>query len=117
MLRPQDAGPATSMLPPMREDDGGFGYDERPERRRGGPEKKSNLSTILLVVAGILVLVGAIFIGKAMFPGGSKNDDMVPVPTLTGKTFKEASAQGENGDFKVEQVGSKFCDQAKNTVC
>src|SRR5919106_920284 len=51
MLRPQDAGPATSMLPPMREDDGGFGYDERPERRRGGPEKKRNLSTILLVVA------------------------------------------------------------------
>ncbi|WP_107098304.1 Stk1 family PASTA domain-containing Ser/Thr kinase, partial [Streptomyces pathocidini] len=35
-LRAQDAGPKTSMLPPMREDDGGFGYDERPDRRRGG---------------------------------------------------------------------------------
>ncbi|MFF7648848.1 Stk1 family PASTA domain-containing Ser/Thr kinase [Streptomyces sp. NPDC007983] len=116
MLRPQDTGPATSMLPPMRDDDGGFGYDERPERRRGGPEKKRNLSTILLVVAGILVLVGAIFIGKAL-TGGGKNDEMVPVPTLAGKTFKEASAQGDNGDFKVKQVGSRFCGQAKNTVC
>ncbi|MFI0775646.1 Stk1 family PASTA domain-containing Ser/Thr kinase [Streptomyces sp. NPDC021212] len=117
MLRSQDSGPATSMLPPMREDDGGFGYDERPDRRRGGPEKKSNLSTILLVVAGILVLVGAIFIGKSIFGGGAKNDAMVPVPTLTGKSFKEASAQGENGDFKVKQVGSTFCGQPKGTVC
>ncbi|MEU1806588.1 Stk1 family PASTA domain-containing Ser/Thr kinase [Streptomyces sp. NPDC019937] len=116
MLRPQDTGPATSMLPPMRDDDGGFGYDERPERRRGGPEKKRNLSTILLVVAGILVLVGAIFIGKAL-TGNGKNDEQVPVPSLAGKTFKEAAAQGENGDFKVKQVGSDFCDQAKNTVC
>ncbi|EFL24654.1 non-specific serine/threonine protein kinase [Streptomyces himastatinicus ATCC 53653] len=116
MLRPQDSGPATSMLPPMRDDDGGFGYDERPERRRGGPEKKSNLSTILLVVAGVLVLVGAIFIGKAIFTGG-KNDDMVPVPSLVGKSFKEASAQGQNGDFKVKKAGSDFCDQAKDTVC
>ncbi|WP_055545905.1 Stk1 family PASTA domain-containing Ser/Thr kinase [Streptomyces sp. NBRC 110028] len=116
MLRPQDTGPATSMLPPMRDDDGGFGYDERPERRRGGREKKRNLSTILLVVAGILVLVGAIFIGKAI-TGSGKNDEMVPVPALAGKTFKEASAQGENGDFKVKQVGSRFCDQAKDTVC
>ncbi|QLH22964.1 Stk1 family PASTA domain-containing Ser/Thr kinase [Streptomyces sp. Rer75] len=116
MLRPQDSGPATSMLPPMRDDDGGFGYDERPERRRGGPEKKSNLSTILLVVAGVLVLVGAIFIGKSIFKGG-KNDDMVPVPSLAGKSLKEATAQGKNGDFDVKQVGSKFCEQAKNTVC
>jgi serine/threonine-protein kinase len=117
MLRPQDSGPATSMLPPMREDDGGFGYDERPARGRGGPEKKSNLSTILLAVAGILVLVGAIFIGKAIFGGDGKNSEMVPVPTLAGKTFKEAAAQGKNGDFEVKQVGSIFCDQAKGTVC
>ncbi|MGW2329406.1 Stk1 family PASTA domain-containing Ser/Thr kinase [Streptomyces sp. NPDC001700] len=117
MLRPQDAGPATSMLPPMRDDDGGFGYDDRSDRRRGGPEKKSNLSTILLVVAGVLVLVGAIFVGKAIFSGNAKNDSMVPVPSLVGKTFKEASAQGENGDFKVEKAGTDFCDQPKDTVC
>ncbi|MBI0296533.1 Stk1 family PASTA domain-containing Ser/Thr kinase [Streptomyces sp. PRKS01-29] len=121
MLRPQNsgAGAQTSMLPPMREDDGGFGYDERPDRGRGrgGPDKKSNLSTILLIIAGILVLVGAIFIGKSLFAGG-KNDDMVPVPNLVGKTLADARSQGENGDFKVKNVGSKFCENAdKNTVC
>ncbi|GAA0956794.1 MULTISPECIES: Stk1 family PASTA domain-containing Ser/Thr kinase [Streptomyces violaceusniger group] len=121
MLRPQNsgAGAQTSMLPPMREDDGGFGYDERPDRGRGrgGPGKKSNLSTILLIIAGILVLVGAIFIGKALFSGG-KDDDRVPVPNLVGKTLEDARSQGENGDFKVKNVGSKFCENAdKNTVC
>ncbi|GAA2292097.1 Stk1 family PASTA domain-containing Ser/Thr kinase [Streptomyces violaceusniger] len=121
MLRPQNsgAGAQTSMLPPMREDDGGFGYDERPDRGRGrgGNDKKSNLSTILLILAGILVLVGAIFIGKSLFSGG-KNDDMVSVPNLVGKTFEDAKNQGENGDFKVKNVGSKFCENAdKNTVC
>ncbi|MEU2210276.1 Stk1 family PASTA domain-containing Ser/Thr kinase [Streptomyces hygroscopicus] len=121
MLRPQDsgAGAQTSMLPPMREDDGGFGYDERPDRGRGrgGSGKKSNLSTILLILAGILVLVGAIFIGKSLF-GGGNNDGSVQVPNLVGKSFEEATNQGENGDFKVKKVGSKFCDDAeKNTVC
>ncbi|MFC9223712.1 Stk1 family PASTA domain-containing Ser/Thr kinase [Streptomyces hygroscopicus] len=121
MLRPQDsgAGAQTSMLPPMREDDGGFGYDERPDRGRGrgGSGKKSNLSTILLILAGILVLVGAIFIGKALFEGGN-NDGSVQVPNLVGKSFEEATNQGKNGDFKVKKVGSKFCDDAeKNTVC
>ncbi|MET7901606.1 Stk1 family PASTA domain-containing Ser/Thr kinase [Streptomyces sp. NPDC005355] len=120
MLRPQDSGAPTSMLPPLREDDGGFGYDERPDRGRGRggpPSRKGKLSTILLILAGILVLVGAIFIGKSLF-GGGKTDDMVPVPNLVGKSFSDASGQGENGDFKVRKVGSKFCDDAeKNTVC
>ncbi|WP_432587455.1 Stk1 family PASTA domain-containing Ser/Thr kinase [Streptomyces sp. HD1123-B1] len=119
MLRPQDPGAQTSMLPPMRDDDGGMGYDDRPDRGRGrggAPEKKSNLSTILLVLAGILVLVGAIFIGKSLF-GGGQNDDMVDVPSLRNKTFAAAQKQATNGDFKVEKVGSKFCDTPKNTVC
>ncbi|KAK1180741.1 Stk1 family PASTA domain-containing Ser/Thr kinase [Streptomyces sp. NBS 14/10] len=116
MLRSQDVGAQTSMLPPMRDDDGGFGYDERPDRRRG-PEKKSNLSTILLVLAGILVLVGAIFIGKEIFSGG-KNSDNVDVPSLKGLTLSEARQQGENSDFKVKATGSPiFCDADKNTVC
>ncbi|MGW3563446.1 Stk1 family PASTA domain-containing Ser/Thr kinase [Streptomyces sp. NPDC000941] len=116
MLRSQDAGAQTSMLPPMRDDDGGFGYDERPDRRRG-PEKKSNLSTILLVLAGILVLVGAIFIGKEIF-SGNKNSDNVDVPPLKGLTLSEARQQGVNVDFKVKVTGSPiFCDADKNTVC
>ncbi|WP_431772025.1 Stk1 family PASTA domain-containing Ser/Thr kinase [Streptomyces cucumeris] len=119
MLRPQDPGAQTSMLPPMRDDDGGMGYDDRPDRGRGrggAPEKKSNLSTILLVLAGILVLVGAIFIGKAMFSGG-QNDDMTEVPRLKGLTYSAADKQARNVDFKVEKTGSKFCDKPKNTVC
>ncbi|MEU8826088.1 Stk1 family PASTA domain-containing Ser/Thr kinase [Streptomyces sp. NPDC048636] len=119
MLRPQDSGAQTSMLPPMRDDDGGMGYDERPDRGRGRggpPEKKSNLSTILLVLAGILVLVGAIFIGKATFSGG-KNDDMAEVPRLKGLSYAAAEKQAGNVDFDVKKIGSKFCDQPKNTVC
>ncbi|GGR33958.1 Stk1 family PASTA domain-containing Ser/Thr kinase [Streptomyces netropsis] len=114
MLRPQDPAGQTSMLPPVRDDDGGYGYDDRDGRRGGG--KKSNLSTILLVVAGILVLVGAIFIGKSLFSGGG-NNDRVTVPTLTGESLASAQKMGENGDFKVTQDGETFCDQPKGKVC
>ncbi|WFB08496.1 Stk1 family PASTA domain-containing Ser/Thr kinase [Streptomyces sp. LX-29] len=118
MLRPQDPTAApTSMLPPVRDDDGGFGYDDRPDRRRGGGEKKSHTSTVLLVVAGILVLVGAIFIGKAVFGGGGNKDNKVDVPVLTGKTLKEAQEAGVNGGFTVKATGSEFCDQKRNTIC
>ncbi|MFC0596896.1 Stk1 family PASTA domain-containing Ser/Thr kinase [Streptomyces palmae] len=115
MLRPQDSAPATSMLPPVREDDSGFGYDERPDRRRGG-ERKSNTSTMLLVAAGILVLVGAIFIGKALF-SNAKNGDRVSVPVLTGKTLDEAKEAAKNGHFTVEVTGNEFCKQPKKRVC
>ncbi|MEU5106644.1 Stk1 family PASTA domain-containing Ser/Thr kinase [Streptomyces sp. NPDC021354] len=116
MLRSQDAGAPTSMLPPVRDDDGGFGYDERPDRRRG-PEKKSNLSTILLVLAGILVLVGAIFIGKAIFSGNGAGDK-VDVPRMVGMTLAEAKDSANNGNFRVEVTGDPiFCEEKKNTVC
>ncbi|MCX4639380.1 Stk1 family PASTA domain-containing Ser/Thr kinase [Streptomyces platensis] len=112
MLRPQDPAGQTSMLPPMNQDDGGYGYDDRGDRRRGGGQKKSNTSTILLVIAAVLVLIGAIFIGKAMFSktngGGS-----TPVPSLIGKYFKEAKASGRNGGFKVSEGGRKACDNVK----
>ncbi|MEU9793224.1 Stk1 family PASTA domain-containing Ser/Thr kinase [Streptomyces sparsogenes] len=117
MLRSQDVGAPTSMLPPVREDDGGFGYDERPDRRRGS-EKKSNLSTILLVLAGILVLVGAIFIGKSIF-GSDKGGDRVDVPRMIGLKLSEAKDYARNGNFKVEVTGSPiFCEEAKkDQVC
>ncbi|MCK7623415.1 Stk1 family PASTA domain-containing Ser/Thr kinase [Streptomyces sp. RS10V-4] len=111
MLRAQDPGPKTTMLPPMNPDDGGYGYEERGDRRRGG-QKKSNLSTILLVLAAILVLVGAIFIGKAMFSNGNKSNS-ITVPNLVGKTLAEAKSYGENSSFKVAKRGSKQCDNAK----
>ncbi|WEB41604.1 Stk1 family PASTA domain-containing Ser/Thr kinase [Streptomyces yunnanensis] len=112
MLRAQDAGgPKTSMLPPMNPDDGGYGYEERGDRRRGGG-KKSNVSTILLALAAVLVLVGAIFIGKAMFSGGNKNNS-ITVPNLEGKTLAEAKSYGQNSSFTVVQDGSKECDNAQ----
>ncbi|MEV0260566.1 Stk1 family PASTA domain-containing Ser/Thr kinase [Streptomyces sp. NPDC050617] len=120
MLRPQDpAMGQTSMLPPLRDDDGGYGgYDDRPDRRRGSSGgKKSRVSTILLIAAGILVLIGAIFIGKALM-SKNHNDAQVPVPALAGETLAKAKQMGENGSFKVVESGSKFCeDQKKGTVC
>jgi serine/threonine-protein kinase len=111
-LRTQEAGAPTSMLPPMRDDDGGFGYDQRPDRRRGAP-KKNNTSTILLVVAGILVLVGAIFIGREVF-GGSSPTGSIAVPDFTGDTMEEAEQQAQSGGFIVKDDGKPIpCDNAK----
>ncbi|MFI6765776.1 Stk1 family PASTA domain-containing Ser/Thr kinase [Streptomyces sp. NPDC050355] len=111
MLRPQDPAGQTSMLPPMNADDGGYGYEDRGDRRRGG-QKKSHTSTILLVLAAVLVLVGAIFIGKAMFSGGNKTAETT-VPNLVGKTLSEAKDFGVNGGFKVALGGRKACDNVK----
>ncbi|GAA2467502.1 Stk1 family PASTA domain-containing Ser/Thr kinase [Streptomyces macrosporus] len=102
----------TSMLPPMRDDDGGYGYDERPDRRRQG--RKNHLSTALLVLGGILVLVGAVFIGKVIF-SPTENDPLVP--DLVGLGFSEAQRAAENSRLEVAKGPSEFCDQKKNTVC
>ncbi|MFC6065004.1 Stk1 family PASTA domain-containing Ser/Thr kinase [Streptomyces ochraceiscleroticus] len=109
-LRPQDPAGATSMLPPVNPDDGGYGYDDRPDRRRG--QKKNRTSTILLIVAAVLVLIGAIFIGKAMFSGGKAGGDL-DVPSLVGKTLTEAKEAGRNGDFEVVRGGSTTCDNVE----
>ncbi|WP_406443816.1 Stk1 family PASTA domain-containing Ser/Thr kinase [Streptomyces sp. NBC_01613] len=114
-LRATDGG-ATSMLPPMNPDDGGYGYDDRVDRRR---QKKSNTSTILLVVAGILVLVGAILIGKWAFGGGGGvGNDTVAVPNLISQKENDAEKLLTNSDLKVGTVTKKPCeDQSKGTVC
>ncbi|MFF4144363.1 Stk1 family PASTA domain-containing Ser/Thr kinase [Streptomyces sp. NPDC001698] len=114
-LRP-DAGPAgaTTMLPPMNPDDGGFGYDDRPDRRR---QKKSNTSTILLAVAGVLVLIGAIFIGMYAFGGKGANNDMVPVPNFVGHTRTEAVEMARNGSVEVAFTQDTCEDQPKGKVC
>jgi serine/threonine protein kinase/beta-lactam-binding protein with PASTA domain len=113
-LRATDAG-ATSMLPPMNPDDGGYGYDDRSRRR----QKKSNTSTILLVVAGILVLVGAILIGKWAFSGnGGVGNDTVAVPNLIGQSRADATKLLTNSDLKVGTVKNQPCEQqAKGNVC
>ncbi|GAA2708589.1 MULTISPECIES: Stk1 family PASTA domain-containing Ser/Thr kinase [Streptomyces] len=123
MLRSHEQGMGqTSMMPPVAEGGGyggGYGgYDEgsRGGRRGNGGGRKNNLSTILLVVAGVLVLVGAIFIGKSLF-SGSGNNDRVTVPSLTGQTLAEAQRSGDNGGFKVVEGEQKNCDQDKGKIC
>ncbi|WP_427166754.1 Stk1 family PASTA domain-containing Ser/Thr kinase [Streptomyces sp. C1-1] len=115
-LRADAGAGATTMLPPMGgPDDQGYGYDDRVDRRR---QKKSNTSTILLVVAGILVLVGAILIGKWAFGGGGVGNGTVQVPNLVSLKLDDAEKQLTNSDLKVGSVTKKPCEaQAKGTVC
>ncbi|MBT3082308.1 MULTISPECIES: Stk1 family PASTA domain-containing Ser/Thr kinase [Streptomyces] len=107
----------TSMLPPVNPDDGGYGYDDRAGRRRQQPQKKSNLSTILLVVAGILVLIGAILIGKAVF-SDSSTDNQISVPNLVGSTVKEAEQLAERSEIVLKVGGEEPCEQQeKGKIC
>ncbi|MDH2388130.1 Stk1 family PASTA domain-containing Ser/Thr kinase [Streptomyces sp. HNM0663] len=118
-LRQADpAAGQTSMLPPMNPDDGGFGgYDDRQDRRgAGGGRRKSHTSTVLLVLAGILVLVGAILIGREVF-GQEKGGGEVNVPSLVGLTLQEAQDRAENARVNVAQSGTDRCDQPKETIC
>ena len=105
------------MLPPMNPDDGGYGYDDRPDRRRG-QQRKSNTSTILLVVAGILVLVGAILIGRWAFSGdGGVANDKLEAPSFIGESKKSAQQMAKNSDLELT-FSSKPCDdQSKGKVC
>ncbi|MFI9250551.1 Stk1 family PASTA domain-containing Ser/Thr kinase [Streptomyces sp. NPDC053069] len=115
-LRPDAGAGATSMLPPMNPDDGGYGYDDG-SGRRGRQQKKSNTSTILLVVAGILVLVGAILIGKWVATNHNTDDGRVPVPAFIGQPEKTAQKMAANVDLKVS-ISRKPCDdQPKGNVC
>ncbi|MFE3139292.1 Stk1 family PASTA domain-containing Ser/Thr kinase [Streptomyces scopuliridis] len=114
-MRQGDPGGQTSMLPPVGPDDGGYGgYDDRPARRR---QKKSNTSTILLAVAGVLVLVGAILIGKSVFGDNGGGASQLDVPQLVGKTLTEAQQLAENASVKVAQSGSERCDVPKGSIC
>jgi serine/threonine-protein kinase len=102
------------MLPPMNPDDGSYGYDDRPDRRR---QKKSNTSTILLVVAGILVLVGAILIGKWAFGDNGANDSSFAAPNFVGQPKDDARQMAENVELKVT-FSSKACENQKTgNIC
>ncbi|MCX4653626.1 Stk1 family PASTA domain-containing Ser/Thr kinase [Streptomyces microflavus] len=116
-LHPTDPNNAqTSMLPPVNPDDGGYGYDDRASRRRQ-PQKKSNTSTILLVIAGILVLIGAILIGRVVF-SDTGDDGQVPVPNLVGSTVQEAEQLAERAGVVVKVGGEEPCEQQeKGDIC
>ncbi|WP_409234986.1 Stk1 family PASTA domain-containing Ser/Thr kinase [Streptomyces sp. PA5.6] len=114
MLRPQNGGGQTSMLPPVNPDDGGYGYDEG----RGRRQKKSNVSTWLLVLAGILVLVGAILIGKSVFGDDGGSDGSIKAPKLIGETEDEAKRSATNVGLKLEVGERKACAKyPKGEVC
>ncbi|MBU6532223.1 Stk1 family PASTA domain-containing Ser/Thr kinase [Streptomyces sp. NPDC057245] len=116
-LRSDAGASATTMLPPANPDDGGYGYDDRPDRRRQQPRKK-NTSTIFLVLAGVLVLVGAILIGKYAFTGnGGAGNDKVPVPTFVGLSKSDAEQQAGNIDLKLTFKEQPCEDQPKGNVC
>ncbi|MET8567946.1 Stk1 family PASTA domain-containing Ser/Thr kinase [Streptomyces sp. NPDC004783] len=111
-----DAGAgATTMLPPMNPDDGGYGYDDRPGRRR--QQKKSHTSTVFLVLAGVLVLVGAILIGKYAIGGGGVGNDNVEVPNFVGLSQQEATDQATNSDLVLEFTQKPCENQAKGNIC
>ncbi|PWK72203.1 serine/threonine-protein kinase [Streptomyces sp. CG 926] len=114
-LRTTDPGAQTSMMPPMPPGDGGYGhggYDQGPGRR----QKKSKASTVLLVAAGILVLVGAILIGRSLFGAGA--DNRPAVPKLIGQTLEAAQRSGDNVGLKVVKGPDAPCeDQPKGNVC
>ncbi|WP_097982956.1 Stk1 family PASTA domain-containing Ser/Thr kinase [Streptomyces sp. f150] len=115
-LRPTDPNNAqTSMLPPVNQDDGGYGYDDRQGRRR--QQKKSNTSTILLVVAGILVLIGAILIGRVIFSDNG-GDDQVKAPNLVGSTLEEAQTLASRTGVTVTKGADEPCEQQeKGQIC
>ncbi|WP_411075387.1 Stk1 family PASTA domain-containing Ser/Thr kinase [Streptomyces sp. cmx-4-7] len=115
-LRQADPGGQTAMLPPINPNDGGYGYDDRPDRRRGGGQKKSNTSTILLALAGVLVLIGAIFIGVAIFDK-KEGAEPVTVPQLVGEKLDVATNHAANVKLKVQQAGTERCDQPTGAVC
>ncbi|WP_030244942.1 MULTISPECIES: Stk1 family PASTA domain-containing Ser/Thr kinase [unclassified Streptomyces] len=115
-LRADSGAGATSMLPPMNPDDGGFGYDDRPDRRRG-QQRKSNTSTILLVVAGILVLVGAILIGRWAFSGDGVANDKVETPNFVGEKLDRAKQLAKNSELKLSTTNKPCENQAKGNIC
>ncbi|MGZ9932148.1 Stk1 family PASTA domain-containing Ser/Thr kinase [Streptomyces sp. NC-S4] len=119
-LRATDPGGQTAMMAPMPPGDGGYGYgdqghggyDQGPNRG----QKKSKASTVLLVAAGILVLVGAILIGRSLFGEGA--DNRPSVPKLIGQTFERAQKSGDAVGLKVVKGPDAPCeDQPKGNVC
>ncbi|MFE1248964.1 Stk1 family PASTA domain-containing Ser/Thr kinase [Streptomyces sp. NPDC058735] len=111
-----DSGAPTSMLPPMNPNDGGYGYDERPDRRRG-QQRKSNTSTVLLVVAGVLVLVGAILIGRWAFSGDGIDNKTIPAPRLVGEKLADARQLAKNSDLKLSTTDKPCENQSKGKIC
>ncbi|MCZ9342005.1 PASTA domain-containing protein, partial [Streptomyces sp. TRM76130] len=90
--------------------------DERPDRRRQA-KRKSNTSTIVLVVAGVLVLIGAILIGQQLFGAGGGDDGKISTPNFVGQTKEEAEQQAVNADLKVAFTEDSCEEEPKGKIC
>jgi eukaryotic-like serine/threonine-protein kinase len=113
----RQADPQTSMMPPVNPDDGGYGYDDRPGRRRQN-QKKSNTSTILLVVAGILVLIGAVLIGRELFSTAEGGNGEIDVPNMVGSTVADAKQLAGNSEVVLKVGANEPCEtQDKGKIC
>ncbi|MFI5616067.1 Stk1 family PASTA domain-containing Ser/Thr kinase [Streptomyces sp. NPDC051567] len=121
-LRSTDPG-QTAMIPPTPPGDGGYGYGDQGHggydqggHGRRPSQKKSRASTILLVAAGLLVLVGAILIGRALFDKTA--DNRPSAPTLVGQTLEQAQKSVEAVDLTVEKEADVPCEgQPKGAIC
>ncbi|CAM5625023.1 putative serine/threonine-protein kinase [Streptomyces spiroverticillatus] len=120
-LRQTGQGGQTAMMPPVAGGGDGYGnqngnggYDEPQGRRRQQP-KKSNTSTILLVLAGILVLVGAVLIGNAVFNNNKPQEKAVP--KLIGKELADAELSAKNVDMVLKTTSKPCDDMDKGKIC
>ncbi|MFR9725727.1 Stk1 family PASTA domain-containing Ser/Thr kinase [Streptomyces sp. MS19] len=115
-LRPTD--PATSMMPAAG-DNGGYGdYDDYGGRAADRRQRRRNTSTVLLVVAGILVLVGAVFIGRVLFAGDGP--ERVMVPDVRGQSESDARAALTDAGFEPGETTEDVCEEEgveEGTVC
>ncbi|MFJ6696625.1 Stk1 family PASTA domain-containing Ser/Thr kinase [Streptomyces sp. NPDC091272] len=118
----QGGGSQTAMMPPVGSGGDGYGngkgsggYDEPTGRRRQQP-KKSNTSTILLALAGVLVLIGAVLIGNALF-NSKKAPESFDVPKLVGQTFAAAQRSASAVDVTLSRTDEPCKDQEKGLIC
>ena len=110
-------------------------YEEAPKRKKSARKKKgpNTAVTIVALLAGAVVLVGAIFaIGKAsgiIGSDGTENtqkteqetasadqDGMVAVPNLVGKTEDEAAALLEEEKLGKQMIGEENSTQEKGRI-
>ena len=110
-------------------------YEEAPKRKKSAKKKKgpNTAVTIVALLAGAVVLVGAIFaIGKAsgiIGSDGTENtqkteqetasadqDGMVAVPNLVGKTEDEATALLEEEKLGKQMIGEENSTQEKGRI-
>ena len=110
-------------------------YEEAPKRKKSAKKKKgpNTAVTIVALLAGAAVLVGAIFaIGKAsgiIGSNGTENtqkteqetasadqDGVVAVPNLVGKTEDEAAALLEEEKLGKQMIGEENSTQEKGRI-